>query len=61
MTGMRRNEVAGLNAKDLEFNDDRFLARCKVKGGDFVWREIGSSQVREVLFDYWNRVNERKC
>jgi len=52
MTGLRRNEVIGLKGKDLEFKDDRFLARCKVKGGDFVWREIGGSQVREALFAY---------
>ncbi len=52
MTGLRRNEVIGLKGKDLEFKDDRFLARCKVKGGDFVWREIGSIRVREALFAY---------
>src|SRR5438876_11377944 len=27
MTGLRRNEVIGLKGKDLEFKDDRFLAR----------------------------------
>jgi integrase len=52
MTGLRRNEVIRLKGKDLDFKDTRFLARCKVKGGDFVWREIGSSQVREALFEY---------
>jgi site-specific recombinase XerD len=52
MTGLRRNEVIGLKGKDLEFKDDRFLARCKVKGGDFVWREIGSAQVKEALLEY---------
>jgi integrase len=52
MTGLRRNEVVGLRGNDLVFKDDRFLARCKVKGGDFVWREIGSSQVREALLAY---------
>jgi site-specific recombinase XerD len=57
MTGLRRNEVIGLRGNDLVFKDDRFLARCKVKSGDFVWREIGSSQVRETLLDYLGACN----
>jgi len=48
MTGLRRNEVLGLVGKDLEFREGRFLARCKVKGGDFVWRrsEVPRSGMR---------------
>jgi integrase len=52
MTGLRRNEVIGLRGNDLEFKEDRFVARCRVKGGDFLWREIGNSQVREALLNY---------
>jgi len=61
MTGLRRHEVLGLVGKDLEFKDDRFLAWCKVKGGDFVWREIGSAQVKEALLDYLASLKEPRC
>ncbi len=52
MTGMRRSEVIHLRGKDLEFEEDHLLVRCKIKGGDCVAREVGSPEVREALLDY---------
>ncbi len=52
MTGMRRSEVISLRGKDLEFEEDHLLVRCKIKGGDYVAREVGSPEVREALLDY---------
>ena len=52
MTGMRRSEVIGLRGKDLDFEEDHLLIRCKIKGGDYVAREVGSPDVKEALLDY---------
>ncbi len=52
MTGMRRSEVIHLRGKDLEFEEDHLLVRCKIKGGDYVAREVGSPEVKDALLDY---------
>lgn len=57
MTGMRRAEVISLRGKDLDFEDGALVVRCKLKGGDYVAREIGSPQVKEALLDYLRSCN----
>lgn len=57
MTGMRRSEVISLRGKDLEFEDEVLVVRCKIKGGDYVAREVGSPAVREALLDYLRASN----
>lgn len=51
-TGMRRQEVIGLRGSDIELKKDFLIVRSKVKGGDYVSREIGDPQVRRMLLDY---------
>ncbi len=51
-TGMRRNEVMDLRGSDLELKKDVFVVRCKVKGGDYVGREVADPHVRRALEDY---------
>ena len=51
-TGMRRNEVIGLRGSDLELKRDVLVVRCKVKGGDYVGREVADPHVRRALEDY---------
>jgi integrase len=51
-TGMRRNEVIGLRGTDLELKRDVLVVRCKVKGGDYVGREVADPHVRRALNDY---------
>ena len=51
-TGMRRNEVMGLRGSDLELKKDVVVIRCKVKGGDYVGREVADPHVRRALADY---------
>jgi site-specific recombinase XerD len=51
-TGLRRNEVIGLHGSDLELKRDTLILRCKVKGGDYVGRELGDPLVRHALSDY---------
>jgi len=51
-TGMRRNEVMGLRGSDLESKNDSLIVRCKVKGGDYVGREVADPHVRRALSDY---------
>lgn len=51
-TGMRRNEVIGLRGSDLELKRDVLVIRCKVKGGDYVGREVADPHVRQALMGY---------
>jgi integrase/recombinase XerC len=51
-TGMRRQEVIGLRGSDLELKRDVLVVRCKVKGGDYVGREVADTHVRRALEDY---------
>jgi integrase/recombinase XerC len=51
-TGMRRNEVISLRGSDLELKRDVLVIRCKVKGGDYVGREVADPHVRRALEDY---------
>lgn len=52
LTGMRRNEVVRLRGKDIEFKDDRLLVRTRVKGGDYIGREVRGPLLRTALEEY---------
>src|SRR5581483_6033534 len=52
VSGMRRAEVLGLRGKDLEFRDEGILVTCRVKGGDYVARLVGSPAVSSALICY---------
>lgn len=52
LTGMRRNEVVRLRGNDIEFKDDRLLVRTKVKGGDYIGREVRDPLLRTALEEY---------
>lgn len=52
LTGMRRSEVVGLRGGDLERADGMLIVHNKVKGGDYIGREVRDPQVRVALFDY---------
>jgi integrase/recombinase XerC len=57
LTGMRRQEVISLRGKDLEFEDEVLIVRCKMKGGDYVAREITAPEIKEALLDYLRACN----
>jgi integrase len=52
LTGMRRSEVLRLRGRDVEFRDDRLVIRSRVKGGDYVGREVRDALLRAALEDY---------
>jgi integrase len=51
-TGMRRQEVIGLRGGDLKLDDDSITLTGKVKGGDYVGREVRDPLLRAALLDY---------
>ncbi len=51
-TGMRRQEVISLRGVNIKFNDDSITLTGKVKGGDYVGREIRDPLLKEALLDY---------
>lgn len=51
-TGMRRREVIELRGSDVELKEDRLIVRGRVKGGDYVGREVADPLVRATLLDY---------
>lgn len=62
-TGMRRQEVIGLRGGNLKLEDDSITFTGKVKGGDYVGREVRDPQLREALLNYLfssNRVDVLK-
>jgi len=58
VTGMRRSEVIHLRGKDVdvkfdvETNREFLITRNKVKGGDYIGREVRDESVKTALFDY---------
>ena len=56
-TGMRRNEVIGLRGSDLELKSGSLILRCKVKGGDYVGRELDDPLVLQALSNYLTSCN----
>lgn len=51
-TGMRRAEVIGLRGREVELRDGAMVIRSRVKGGDYLGREVREPRVREALLDY---------
>jgi integrase len=51
-TGMRRAEVIGLHGREVELREDSMVIRSRVKGGDYLGREVSDPRVREALLDY---------
>jgi integrase len=51
-TGMRRAEVIGLRGHEVELHEDSMVIRSRVKGGDYLGREVSDPRVREALLDY---------
>lgn len=51
-TGMRRAEVIGLRGGEVELREDSMVIRSRVKGGDYVGREVSDPRIREALLDY---------
>ena len=50
-TGMRRSEVMRLRWGDVKVNDT-VTVTARVKGGDYVGREIADPRVKDALLDY---------
>ena len=51
VTGMRRQEVIGLRGGDIQLGEYITLTG-KVKGGDYVGREVRDPLLREAILDY---------
>jgi integrase len=52
LTGMRRQELISLRGRDVEMRDDALIISGRVKGGDYVGREVRDPIVRSALLDY---------
>jgi integrase len=51
-TGMRRAEVINLRGRGVELREGSMVIRSRVKGGDYLGREVRDPRVREALLDY---------
>jgi integrase len=51
-TGMRRQEVISLRGGNVKIDDDVITIAGKVKGGDYVGREVRDPLLRGALLDY---------
>ena len=52
ITGMRRQEVIGLRGRNLKVEEDALTITSKVKGGDYVGREVRDEGLRAALLEY---------
>jgi integrase len=57
LTGMRRQELILLRGRELEFRDEALIIRGRVKGGDYVGREVRDPVVKKALLDYLRASN----
>ena len=57
ITGMRRQEVIGLRGRNLKLEADAIVITSKVKGGDYVGREVRDESLRAALLDYLSACN----
>jgi integrase/recombinase XerD len=55
-TGMRRSEAISLRGCDIRVEDTLILT-SRVKGGNYVAREVSDSSVKEALLDYLSASN----
>jgi integrase len=51
-TGMRRQEVIGLRGRNLKLDEDSITITGKVKGGDYIDREVRDPLLRQSVLDY---------
>jgi len=51
-TGMRRAEIISLSGREVELRKDSMVIRTRVKGGDYLGREVSDPRVREALLEY---------
>ena len=49
---MRREEVISLRGGQVRLEEDAITLTGKVKGGDYVGREVRDPLLREALLDY---------
>jgi integrase len=61
ITGMRRNEVINLRGRDIEEREGTLILRSKIKGGDYIEREVRDPAVREALIDYLSASGRMKA
>jgi len=52
ITGMRRQEVISLRGRNLKIDEESITITGKVKGGDYVGREVRDPFLRAALLDY---------
>lgn len=52
ITGMRRQEVIGLRGRNIKLEEDSITITNKVKGGDYIGREVRDPALRAALMDY---------
>jgi integrase len=52
VTGLRRSEVINLRGSDIEEEGGTFIIRGKVKGSDYVERELCDPEAQAALKDY---------
>lgn len=52
VTGMRRQEIISLRGGNIELTDESITMTGKVKGGDYVGREVRDSSLRRALVEY---------
>lgn len=52
VTGMRRQEVISLRGGNIKLDTDSITITGKVKGGDYVGREVRDPTLRHALIDY---------
>lgn len=57
-TGMRREEILGLRAKDVKITSEGILIHALVKGGDYEWRVIADEETLSV-FERYLRLSKR--
>jgi integrase len=51
-TGMRRAEVINLRGREVELRESSMVIRTRIKGGDYIGREVSDPRVRVSLLDY---------
>ncbi len=52
VTGMRRQEIISLRGGSIKLGDDSIIMTGKVKGGDYVGREVRDQSLRAALVEY---------
>lgn len=52
VTGLRRSEIINLRGSDIEEDGGMFILRGKVKGGDYVERELCDLDAQDALKEY---------